>query len=186
MHPSLRIRALPVSSRPETGQWATTFDYCRGKCRTSSNSTVHENAYLMQDRYCFSALGASLLPILCEAIICELTIPSAMSLKLCISQQANHTQWRRHLLHCRQMWKLSLGSRLRAVQLPVREVSAHAQALTSLRSMDATSCASASGVKLVAVCDLIRRQFRDTQPALQTGASSRLSAGSASLAAQGW
>ena len=44
--------------RSETGLWATTFDYCRGKCRTSSNSTVNENSYLARNKYCFSALGA--------------------------------------------------------------------------------------------------------------------------------
>ena len=51
-----------VQSRPETGEWGSPFEYCRGKCRTSSNSTVHENAYLEQDKHCFSVLGKGLWP----------------------------------------------------------------------------------------------------------------------------
>ncbi|KAK9918118.1 hypothetical protein WJX75_001411 [Coccomyxa subellipsoidea] len=42
---------------PETGQWANTFEYCRNKCRTSSKSTVHENAYLSTFHHCFSSSG---------------------------------------------------------------------------------------------------------------------------------
>ena len=43
--------------RPETGNWASAFAYCRGKCRTSSHSTVHENAYLDTQHHCFSPSG---------------------------------------------------------------------------------------------------------------------------------
>ena len=43
--------------RPETGSWASAFAYCRGKCRTSSHSTVHENAYLDTQHHCFSPSG---------------------------------------------------------------------------------------------------------------------------------
>ena len=45
--------------RPETGHWGSVFEYCRGKCRTSSKSTVHENAYLSPLHHCFSASGAA-------------------------------------------------------------------------------------------------------------------------------
>ena len=54
--------------RPETGSWASAFAYCRGKCRTSSHSTVHENAYLDTQHHCFSPSGK--LPVkeqLCSA-----------------------------------------------------------------------------------------------------------------------
>jgi SREBP regulating gene protein len=43
--------------REETGRWPNVFEYCRGKCRTSARSTVHENAYLAPDIHCFSELG---------------------------------------------------------------------------------------------------------------------------------
>ncbi|EIE18996.1 hypothetical protein COCSUDRAFT_31544 [Coccomyxa subellipsoidea C-169] len=43
--------------RPETGLWPSVFEYCRNKCRTSSKSTVHENAYLSPFHHCFSSSG---------------------------------------------------------------------------------------------------------------------------------
>lgn len=43
--------------RDETGRWQNAFQYCRGKCRTNSHSTVHENAYLASNVYCYSAMG---------------------------------------------------------------------------------------------------------------------------------
>jgi hypothetical protein len=52
-------KVLLVLRRPETGHWASTFEYCRNKCRTSSKSTVHENAYLSTFHHCFSAAGAT-------------------------------------------------------------------------------------------------------------------------------
>ncbi|BDA49135.1 probable UPF0454 protein C12orf49 homolog at N-terminal half [Coccomyxa sp. Obi] len=48
--------------RPETGRWASVFEYCRNKCRTSSKSTVHENAYLSTFHHCFSASGKPTTP----------------------------------------------------------------------------------------------------------------------------
>ena len=48
----------PAERRPETGRWGSVFEYCRNKCRTSSKSTVHENAYLSPQHHCFSASGA--------------------------------------------------------------------------------------------------------------------------------
>eukprot|EP00884_Botryococcus_braunii_P014338 jgi/Botrbrau1/22905/Bobra.0065s0057.1 len=43
--------------RAETGYWDSPFEYCRGKCRTTSRSTVHENAYLAPAHHCFSSSG---------------------------------------------------------------------------------------------------------------------------------
>ena len=43
--------------RPETGYWTNAFDYCEGVCRTTSRSTQHENAYILDRRFCFSKLG---------------------------------------------------------------------------------------------------------------------------------
>jgi len=51
-------QCLYFPCRSETGQWSSTFEYCRGKCRTTSNSTVNENAYLATNKHCFSPLGA--------------------------------------------------------------------------------------------------------------------------------
>ena len=45
--------------REETGRWPNPFEYCRGKCRTSARSTVHENAYLAPAIHCFAELGGS-------------------------------------------------------------------------------------------------------------------------------
>ncbi len=43
--------------RPDTGRWASAFDLCKGKCRTTAHSTVHENAYLSGLHHCFSESG---------------------------------------------------------------------------------------------------------------------------------
>lgn len=39
--------------REETGRWKNLFELCRGKCRTSSKSTVHENAFLGTRHHCY-------------------------------------------------------------------------------------------------------------------------------------
>lgn len=52
--------ALRATGRPDTGHWSTLFDFCRGKCRTSSNSTVHENDYVSARHYCYSENGRPL------------------------------------------------------------------------------------------------------------------------------
>ncbi len=54
--------------RSETGRWGSPFEYCRGKCRTSSKSTVHENAYLDSHHHCFSQSGK--LMAVCSARAC--------------------------------------------------------------------------------------------------------------------
>ena len=44
--------------RPETGLWATPFEYCGAVCRTTARSTQHENAFILDRRHCFSQVGA--------------------------------------------------------------------------------------------------------------------------------
>jgi hypothetical protein len=56
---------LPVLRRPETGLWATPFDYCRAVCRTTARSTQHENAFILDRKHCFSKV-ALLGHILCS------------------------------------------------------------------------------------------------------------------------
>ena len=46
--------------RPETGAWADVFGYCQDRCRTSSKSTVHENAYLSASHHCYSKSGEAI------------------------------------------------------------------------------------------------------------------------------
>ncbi|GFQ06395.1 upf0454 protein c12orf49 homolog [Phtheirospermum japonicum] len=48
--------ALKVKiAKPATaGNYASVFDYCVGRCRHSSASVVHENAYLSEFHHCFS------------------------------------------------------------------------------------------------------------------------------------
>ena len=53
------VRGLRIC-REETGHWETPFEFCKGKCRTTSRSTVHENAYLSPRHHCFSASGTPL------------------------------------------------------------------------------------------------------------------------------
>ncbi|CAL5226902.1 g9775 [Coccomyxa viridis] len=48
--------------RPETGTWADVFAYCQDRCRTSSKSTVHENAYLSPSHHCYSKSGKPMTP----------------------------------------------------------------------------------------------------------------------------
>lgn len=43
--------------RPETGLWSTAFEYCQGVCRTTARSTQHENAFILDRRFCFSKQG---------------------------------------------------------------------------------------------------------------------------------
>eukprot|EP01023_Acetabularia_acetabulum_P013176 TRINITY_DN16302_c0_g1_i1.p2 TRINITY_DN16302_c0_g1~~TRINITY_DN16302_c0_g1_i1.p2 ORF type:complete len:181 (-),score=24.43 TRINITY_DN16302_c0_g1_i1:124-666(-) len=50
------------AGRPETGYWKNAFEYCRGLCRPNSNTTVHENAYLSDSHFCFSASGKPFSP----------------------------------------------------------------------------------------------------------------------------
>mmetsp|Transcript_19991 Transcript_19991/g.50283 ORF Transcript_19991/g.50283 Transcript_19991/m.50283 type:complete len:235 (-) Transcript_19991:82-786(-) len=47
------IHTYRSPGRSETGQWGSVFELCRGKCRTSSKSTVHENAYLGARHHCY-------------------------------------------------------------------------------------------------------------------------------------
>lgn len=44
----------PVGCRPETGHWETPFQYCQAVCRTTARSTQHENAFILDRKYCFS------------------------------------------------------------------------------------------------------------------------------------
>ena len=51
-------RATIGLNKPETGTWSNVFDLCRGLCRTSSRSTKHENAFILEDRhFCFNMQG---------------------------------------------------------------------------------------------------------------------------------
>eukprot|EP01024_Parvocaulis_polyphysoides_P057238 TRINITY_DN60801_c0_g1_i1.p1 TRINITY_DN60801_c0_g1~~TRINITY_DN60801_c0_g1_i1.p1 ORF type:complete len:304 (+),score=7.74 TRINITY_DN60801_c0_g1_i1:36-914(+) len=50
------------AGRSETGYWKTPFEYCRGQCRPNSNTTVHENAFLSENHFCFSENGKPLTP----------------------------------------------------------------------------------------------------------------------------
>ncbi|KAK7262580.1 hypothetical protein RJT34_30154 [Clitoria ternatea] len=58
LNPSLisKERALKVKvAKPATaGTYASVFDYCAGRCRHSSESVVHENAYISDSHHCFS------------------------------------------------------------------------------------------------------------------------------------
>ncbi len=83
--------------RPETGRWGSVFEYCRGKCRTSSKSTVHENAYLSPLHHCFSASGARL-PARCV----HAARPCATSCLLCghSSVRASSEGHRHACAHC--------------------------------------------------------------------------------------
>ena len=51
--------ATLASGRPETGHWATPFEYCRAVCRTTARSTQHENAFILDRKHCFSKVGAA-------------------------------------------------------------------------------------------------------------------------------
>jgi hypothetical protein len=50
-------------NKPETGLWATPFDYCRAVCRTTARSTQHENAFILDRKHCFSKLGRPHVPV---------------------------------------------------------------------------------------------------------------------------
>lgn len=54
---SAALPERPRACREETGIWQTEFEYCRAKCRTTSRSTQHENAFILKRRFCFSELG---------------------------------------------------------------------------------------------------------------------------------
>ncbi|EFN58615.1 hypothetical protein CHLNCDRAFT_17323, partial [Chlorella variabilis] len=44
-------------NKPETGHWSTPFEYCQAVCRTTARSTQHENAFILDRRFCFSKVG---------------------------------------------------------------------------------------------------------------------------------
>ncbi|KFM24030.1 DDT domain-containing protein [Auxenochlorella protothecoides] len=46
-----------VCDRPETGRWETVFQACQAACRTSSHSTLHENAFIALRKHCYSDTG---------------------------------------------------------------------------------------------------------------------------------
>ena len=50
-------------ARPETGHWASAFDYCAAACRTTARSTTHENAFISERRYCFGDQGRPKVPV---------------------------------------------------------------------------------------------------------------------------
>ena len=58
----LHDRLTVGACRQETGHWPNAFEYCRGKCRTTSRSTIHENAYLDPYHHCFSSSGKAFIP----------------------------------------------------------------------------------------------------------------------------
>lgn len=58
----LMLQQFRATGREETGHWETPFDFCKGKCRSSSRSTVHENAYLSPLHHCFSTSGKPTVP----------------------------------------------------------------------------------------------------------------------------
>ena len=67
LSPSYKAKDLVQSEsrspgRADTGRWASAFDLCKGKCRTTSHSTVHENAYLSGLHHCFSESGKPTTP----------------------------------------------------------------------------------------------------------------------------
>uniref|UniRef100_A0A1D2AG79 SREBP regulating gene protein n=1 Tax=Auxenochlorella protothecoides TaxID=3075 RepID=A0A1D2AG79_AUXPR len=45
------------ADRPETGRWETVFQACQAACRTSSHSTLHENAFIALRKHCYSDTG---------------------------------------------------------------------------------------------------------------------------------
>jgi len=54
--------ATRARGHPETGHWATAFDFCAGRCRTTRESTAHENAYISAAHFCYSASGVPRYP----------------------------------------------------------------------------------------------------------------------------
>ncbi|KAL4440719.1 hypothetical protein ABPG77_000428 [Micractinium sp. CCAP 211/92] len=50
-------------NKPETGHWETPFQYCQAVCRTTARSTQHENAFILDRKYCFSKLGRPHVPV---------------------------------------------------------------------------------------------------------------------------
>ncbi|KAK9808166.1 hypothetical protein WJX73_004026 [Symbiochloris irregularis] len=59
---TLYLTSFRSPDRDNTGRWSSAFEYCRGKCRTTSRSTVHENAYLDPHHHCFSNSGKPTTP----------------------------------------------------------------------------------------------------------------------------
>ncbi len=57
------VAASPrARGRPESGHWDDAFAFCRGACRTTRESTAHENAYVSDAHYCYSASGVPRYP----------------------------------------------------------------------------------------------------------------------------
>jgi hypothetical protein len=54
--------AFRARNHPETGHWASAFDFCAGTCRTTRESTAHENAFISPAHFCFSASGVPRYP----------------------------------------------------------------------------------------------------------------------------
>ena len=48
--------------RPDTGHWDSPFAFCVGACRTTHESTSHENAYVSPSHFCYSAGGVPRYP----------------------------------------------------------------------------------------------------------------------------
>lgn len=65
-HPGSDPKTVQSSYRarnhPETGHWASAFDFCAGTCRTTRESTAHENAFISPAHFCFSATGVPRYP----------------------------------------------------------------------------------------------------------------------------
>ncbi|XP_020236063.1 uncharacterized protein LOC109815687 isoform X5 [Cajanus cajan] len=49
-----RVLKMKVSKPATARTYASVFDYCAGRCRHSSESVVHENAYISDFHHCFS------------------------------------------------------------------------------------------------------------------------------------
>lgn len=63
-HPEQHMRSIYRGrNKPETGHWGSEFEYCQAVCRTTARSTQHENAFILDRRYCFSKLGRPHVPV---------------------------------------------------------------------------------------------------------------------------
>ena len=57
------VAASPrARGRPESGHWPDAFAFCAGACRTTRESTAHENAYVSDAHFCYSSLGVPRYP----------------------------------------------------------------------------------------------------------------------------
>jgi hypothetical protein len=48
--------------RPDSGHWDSPFSFCAGVCRTTRESTAHENAYVSPAHFCYSSSGVPRYP----------------------------------------------------------------------------------------------------------------------------